>query len=189
MIMQKYLIVICALVVLFMAGCTVPQQAQDVTQLLEKDDVVVKPIAIKNMVEALPLENFLSYETTELEDISYVWQDGQYINAIKKTYMNNQQEITITITDTLGLPSFTLGWNNRKEINSSSKLVYHTIMQGQPAWIEYSKEFEEGYGEILIDNRILVTVEGNNPTTAKDIEFFLNAVNIRYIDMLEDRTD
>lgn len=157
-----------------------------VNDALGNDGEAKEVVAYQKLKDLMP-NKVLGMSRSNLEG-QKTGMSGMNFSTASATYEEGNQEVTVNIMDAGGSALVLSGlamWANMEfERESDDGYERTTKIDGHKAFEQYDKNSKSGQVSVLVDNRFVVNIEGNN-VGEKDLRKVLDDINLRRLSNLQ----
>lgn len=143
-------------------------------------------VAYQKLKDLMP-NRALGMSRTDIEG-QKTGMSGMSISTASATYKEGNKEVKIAIMDAGGsalvLGGLAMWANTEFERESDDGYERTTKIDGHKAFEQYDKNTKSGQVSVLVDNRFVVNIEGDN-VAEKDLRKVLDDINLRRLSNLQ----
>lgn len=192
-----YAIFAIMLVVLLVSGCA----STPTNDVATNDDASVKDttapskdmtpqqceetINYQVLIDALPTE-VNGYMADEPEGNMLTFTNPEDQETIKYStasvsLQKDDASIDVTIMDTCYIQYLSMAWASFYEMEGTDGYLKKTTVSGSPGWHQYDKSSDSYSYTIIVKDRVIVTVQGDDGVADGDVDAVANAISYNTI--------
>ncbi len=198
-IMKKITMVLAVLLTIafLVTGCvkiTAPVKTTTNNDVTDDDNVqtpdptpkkCVETVNYQVLIDALPTE-VNGYVAGEAQGNMLTFNDPSSQNVMKYSTASvsltkDDKSIRVTTTDTCYIPYLSMAWVGYYEMEGTDGFLKKATISGYPGWHQYSKSSETYTYNVFLEERIIVTVDGDSEVADRDVEAVANDIDFRAI--------
>lgn len=157
-----------------------------VNDALGNDGEPKKVVEYQKLKDLMP-NRVLGMSRTDIEG-QRTGMSGMSFSTASATYKENNKKVNIAIMDAGGsalvLGGLAMWANTEFERESDNGYERTTKIDGHKAFEQYDKSSKSGQVSVLVDNRFVVNIEGDN-IEEKDLRKVLDDINLRRLSNLQ----
>jgi hypothetical protein len=143
-------------------------------------------IPYQTLMSALPAKAG-DYTAQGPEGTTLTWtnpanaQDTVKYSTVSEVLTSSNASVIVSVLDTCYVQYLSAGWSTRAAFNGTQGFLQQTTISSHPAWEQYDRESNTYALNVLVKDRVLVTVQGAEGASEADVKQVADAIDYNTI--------